>query len=106
HCIGMCGAIALSLPVQQFAGWKKYSGILLYNIGRVITYGAMGAVLGTLGSTFNFMGWQQALSVILGVLLFIICILAIKRNTIRQSAFVQKHWNNKLINIIASLFQN
>ena len=45
HCIGMCGPIALALPVHQYTGVRKYAGIGLYNIGRAFTYAALGLVL-------------------------------------------------------------
>lgn len=106
HCIGMCGAIALSLPVQHLEGWRKYVGIVLYNIGRVITYGVLGALLGSIGNTFSFFGWQQTLSVVLGVLLVIVCILTITRKRFSQSSWIQKYWNSRLINLIAPLFKN
>lgn len=102
----MCGAIALSLPVQHFSGVQKVIGILLYNIGRIITYGIMGAILGSIGSAFNFMGWQQSISIVLGIMLVVVFIVAIRKKQISQSAFVQKHWNNKIVNAIAPLFQN
>lgn len=69
HCIGMCGPIALSLPVHQMPAAQKYSNILLYNTGRAITYALMGAVLGLLGSSFQLFGLQQILSITGGVLI-------------------------------------
>ncbi|WP_198651998.1 sulfite exporter TauE/SafE family protein [Chitinophaga deserti] len=69
HCIGMCGPIALTLPVQHLSGWKKMGGILLYNAGRVVTYMLLGMVFGWLGQQFYLGGWQQWLSVFLGLLL-------------------------------------
>lgn len=71
HCIGMCGPIALALPVHQFSPLKKHAGILLYNIGRVFTYTAMGLLFGLLGQTFLLGGLQQALSITLGILLLL-----------------------------------
>ncbi|WP_346319741.1 sulfite exporter TauE/SafE family protein [Chitinophaga sp. YIM B06452] len=69
HCIGMCGPIALTLPVQQFKGARKLSGILLYNTGRVTAYMLMGTLFGWIGRQFYIGGLQQWLSVSLGVLL-------------------------------------
>ncbi len=69
HCIGMCGPIALTLPVQQFRGIRKLSGILLYNAGRVTAYMLMGVLFGWIGRQFYIGGLQQWLSVSLGVLL-------------------------------------
>ena len=44
HCVGMCGPIALSLPLRGNNFGQKITGGLLYNFGRSTTYGVMGAV--------------------------------------------------------------
>lgn len=54
HCIAMCGGINLSqsLPQRgaaQGGGLRALRPALLYNLGRVISYTAVGAVLGLLG---------------------------------------------------------
>ncbi|MES2566870.1 MAG: sulfite exporter TauE/SafE family protein [Bacteroidota bacterium] len=69
HCIGMCGPIALALPVNQYSPLKKYSGILLYNVGRIITYTTLGLFFGLLGQSFFIGGLQQGVSSGIGVLL-------------------------------------
>jgi sulfite exporter TauE/SafE len=71
HCIGMCGPIALALPVHQLSTLKKYFGILLYNLGRITTYTFLGVVFGLLGQSFFLGGFQQILSITIGVLLLI-----------------------------------
>ncbi len=71
HCIGMCGPIALALPVHQFGPIKKFFAILFYNFGRAITYALFGLLFGLLGQGFFMGGFQQILSVGLGVLLLI-----------------------------------
>lgn len=51
HCVAMCGGINLSQSVG--AGGGKSEGLknpLLYNLGRVISYTAIGAIVGGLGS--------------------------------------------------------
>jgi sulfite exporter TauE/SafE len=71
HCIGMCGPIAMALPVHG-KGWKfRVLGIYLYNSGRILTYGILGAFLGTLGLGIKLAGYQQALSITLGILLLL-----------------------------------
>jgi len=75
HCVGMCGPIALSLPVGNLPGWRKISAIGLYNIGRALSYAGIGLVLGLLGSSFNLFGWQQGLSVAGGILILIFLLL-------------------------------
>ncbi len=71
HCIGMCGPIALALPVHHYSNFKKYIGIFLYNLGRVTTYTLLGLLFGLLGQSFFLGGFQQALSISIGVLLLL-----------------------------------
>lgn len=69
HCIGMCGPIALSLPINTTSFFHKVSHLLLYNFGRTLTYSFLGLVFGTIGQTFNFFGIQQYLSITIGVII-------------------------------------
>ncbi|HVI48008.1 MAG TPA: sulfite exporter TauE/SafE family protein [Chitinophaga sp.] len=75
HCIGMCGPIALTLPVQHPEGAAKAAGILLYNAGRITAYALMGILFGWLGRQFYLGGMQQWLSVTIGTLLLLIVLL-------------------------------
>jgi sulfite exporter TauE/SafE len=49
HCIGMCGPIAIALPVGAGSRLQFVTGRLLYNFGRVITYAALGVICGFIG---------------------------------------------------------
>ena len=96
HCIGMCGPIALTLPVRDQQGLKKYGGIFLYNIGRAITYTLLGLVLGYVGSRFRLWGLQQWISILCGtfILLFVFSNLnlGVQLRWVRQvNTWVQKH---------------
>ena len=71
HCIGMCGPIALALPVHQYPAVKKYAAILLYNVGRILTYTLLGLLFGILGQSFFLGGFQQVFSIAIGVLLLL-----------------------------------
>jgi uncharacterized protein len=75
HCIGMCGPIAMALPASRETGFKKIAGSILYNAGRVVTYGFLGLLFGLLGKGFIIAGYQQALSITLGVLVLAIVLL-------------------------------
>ncbi|MDX1618880.1 MAG: sulfite exporter TauE/SafE family protein, partial [Balneolaceae bacterium] len=68
HCIGMCGPLALALPGS--AGHAHYYAAkrTVYNLGRVTTYSLMGAVVGLLSQTISVGGYQQALSIAVGLL--------------------------------------
>ena len=71
HCIGMCGPIALALPIQDQSKTKRLLSSLIYNFGRISTYATLGVLLGLVGNTLVLIGLQQWLSVILGVLILL-----------------------------------
>ncbi|MCG6186589.1 sulfite exporter TauE/SafE family protein [Maribellus maritimus] len=66
HCAGMCGPIAIALPLHGNTVSQKIFGGALYNIGRTLTYGIMGAVFGLLGQGIQMIGFQQKVSVLMG----------------------------------------
>jgi len=67
HCVGMCGPIALALPLGYASRGTLLISRILYNLGRIITYGLLGIVAGLLGKTIAMAGFQQTLSIVLGV---------------------------------------
>jgi len=69
HCVGMCGPIALALPVHQKKPVVKTLLILLYNLGRMLSYALLGSIVGLFGQSVAFAGYQQVLSITIGVLL-------------------------------------
>jgi uncharacterized protein len=71
HCIGMCGPIALSLPYQSTTRLRTAGNTLVYNFGRVLTYSFIGLLFGLLGEGIALAGWQQGISIGLGVLLLL-----------------------------------
>lgn len=83
HCIGMCGPLALALPVQHLAPWRQWLAILLYNLGRVLTYAVLGGLLGWAGRQFFVAGIQQWISIAAGSLVLLFTI---------QHYFLKKTW--------------
>jgi sulfite exporter TauE/SafE len=75
HCIGMCGPIAFSIPVKRTSSTSVLAGSLIYNSGRIITYTIIGFLFGLLGQGIALAGWQNALSITLGVLILFILFL-------------------------------
>lgn len=71
HCIGMCGPIAMAIPVNRSNNWTILSGILQYNLGRVLTYSVLGVLVGMIGITATTFGVLQWLSIITGIILII-----------------------------------
>ncbi|NLM14200.1 MAG: heavy metal transport/detoxification protein [Epulopiscium sp.] len=55
HCVGMCGGILLSQSLSTYSN-NKFEAVkpsLLYNLGRVISYTALGGLIGALGSVIS-----------------------------------------------------
>lgn len=72
HCIGMCGPIAFMLPIDRTNKTKGFFQILSYHLGRLFTYSLIGLLFGFLGKGFYFFGFQQQLSIIVGVLMILV----------------------------------
>lgn len=88
HCIGMCGPIALSLPVVTENHYSKFLGALLYNAGRVLTYACIGLLFGLAGKSFSLFGFQQVLSVSMGVIIILFLIFPPKKNLLTQNKHI------------------
>jgi sulfite exporter TauE/SafE len=71
HCLGMCGPLALALPGGNRRWGPLLLSRLLYNFGRIITYTIIGFAMGVLGRFVMFAGFQQILSLVLGVVLLL-----------------------------------
>jgi len=74
HCIGMCGPIAMMLPVDHKNPSKKALQVLIYHLGRLTSYGILGLVFGLLGRGFYMAGIQQQLSIAVGVGMIVLAV--------------------------------
>jgi uncharacterized protein len=74
HCVGMCGPLALALPIDHLSFSNKIAATTLYHAGRIITYILLGILFGTVGKGFYLAGWQQAFSVATGIIMLLIII--------------------------------
>ncbi len=71
HCMGMCGPIAFMLPVDRTNAFKKATQIGIYHFGRLIAYGCIGLVFGLIGKRLYLFGFQQHLSIAIGLLMIL-----------------------------------
>lgn len=71
HCIGMCGPIALALPLQKNSKRSRISGIFQYNFGKAFTYSILGAISGLVGASVLWAGGQQTLSIVAGCIILL-----------------------------------
>ena len=69
HCVGMCGPIALAVPVRQ--AQSRFFTAIQYNLGRIIAYAFLGLTFGIFGKGLSLSGVQQWVSVIAGLLLIL-----------------------------------
>ncbi len=74
HCVGMCGPLALALPLKNDNAAGKLYGAFVYNAGRVVTYSIFGLLFGLIGQTAAIFNFQQWLSIGAGsvILLFLL----------------------------------
>jgi hypothetical protein len=66
HCAGMCGPLALALPMTGNSRATFVLGRVAYNLGRIVTYCLLGAAFGLVGQTLAFAGFQRWVSIAAG----------------------------------------
>ena len=71
HCIGMCGPIAIALPLHGDSKIQRLLGGILYNFGRTTTYVIFGFILGLFGQSLGALGFQRWVSILAGSLMII-----------------------------------
>jgi len=96
HCIGMCGPIAFVLPVDRSSKMKVFFQTFLYHIGRLISYSLIGLLFGFIGKGLYLAGFQQRLSVLMGVLMILTIIIPI-------SLFNKYNFSKPLYKIISQV---
>ena len=69
HCVGMCGGFVLLLA--QRAGGRRQIHQVVYFSGKTLTYALFGVLAGGSGGAVAhlFAGWQNVLSIVLGLFL-------------------------------------
>jgi sulfite exporter TauE/SafE len=75
HCIGMCGPIAMMLPVDRNNPVKKATQIITYHLGRLTAYATIGFIFGLVGKGFFLAGIQQKLSIFIGVAMIVVILI-------------------------------
>lgn len=61
HCAGMCSPLVMALTSGRPFQYK-----VLYNAGRILTYGSLGLIAGEIGSLVQIPAFQGVLSLVLG----------------------------------------
>lgn len=80
HCLGMCGPIALAVPIKNNSTFARWKSALSYNLGRITVYALLGTVLGLLGEGIELIGMQQIASIAFGLMILIIGLVPVVSN--------------------------
>ena len=96
HCIGMCGPIAMMLPVDRSNPTKKTTQILTYQLGRLTAYSSLGLLFGLLGKGLFIAGFQQQLSIIVGLLMITVAI-------VPEKVFVKYNFSKPVYKVISNV---
>lgn len=106
HCVGMCGGIVITQCIPKpetlpggTAGrpraWFRPS--VLYNAGRLVSYAAVGALVGGMGHLVSFRGmWKGVVPVIGGLFMLVMAVNllgitpALRKFTLRMPSFFAK----------------
>jgi len=96
HCIGMCGPIAMMLPVDRSNQTKKTLQIFTYHLGRLAAYASIGFIFGLFGKGFSMAGLQQELSVILGIIIIVIVV-------IPEKVFIAYNFSKPIFKVISKI---
>ncbi|MDQ7002995.1 MAG: sulfite exporter TauE/SafE family protein [Ghiorsea sp.] len=71
HCVGMCGGLVSTLAMSQKRVW--WTGLMSYQLGRILTYTFLGLLAGMLGMVITQVSWiadmQRSLTILAGLLM-------------------------------------
>ncbi|HEY0741103.1 MAG TPA: sulfite exporter TauE/SafE family protein [Chryseosolibacter sp.] len=75
HCVGMCSP--LMMAVTRFSP-QSFLNRLVYNGGRIATYGILGMMVASVGLLLAIQQYQNILSIVLGVFMVAIALFQLK----------------------------
>jgi uncharacterized protein len=122
HCVGMCGPLTVALTLSQRDSPKSNSILfsIYLNLGRILSYGIVGAVLGSLGSLIALSSqlagvgsvFRQSIVVFTGLLLIWCGLNHINPNLFPKIPIVQpiqsklKAYLDRLMNRLSNISNN
>lgn len=96
HCVGMCGPIAMMLPVDHQNEAKKVTQIITYHLGRLTAYSTIGLIFGLLGRGFFLAGMQQNMSIFIGIAMILIVL-------IPEKIFAKYNFSKPVYKVISNI---
>lgn len=105
HCIGMCGPLALSLPTGSKSALGRLFESLVYNLGRVFTYGVYGALLGVGSGLLLPPFLQSHLSLLMGGLMLLLAVYVFWSGRVQFEAGPQASFYRRISNALGLLYR-
>lgn len=100
HCAGMCGPLVLSMPFSDRHGRPSINNVVLYHMGKTISYTILGALFGIFGMGLKIAGSQQFFSIGFGLLILILVIGPKINNTINNYLRkIENRWSHAMIRL-------
>lgn len=96
HCVGMCGPIAMMLPVDRTNEAKRVMQIITYHLGRISSYSILGLFFGLLGRGLFLAGFQQKMSVLVGILMIVVVL-------VPEKVFAQLNFSKPVFRLISQV---
>jgi uncharacterized protein len=96
HCIGMCGPIAMMLPVNKENQAKKVTQILTYHFGRLTAYAIIGFIFGIIGRGLYLAGFQQKMSIFIGISMIAVIL-------IPEKVFAKYNFSKPIFKLISKI---
>ena len=106
HCAGMCGPIVIALPSGVVGGIHLWNTRILYNLGRILTYGILGAMIGIIGQGLFLGGLQRWVSILSGIVLIISVLLPLRLTDRLNAAGFLNHINKRVRQQLATVLGN
>ncbi len=106
HCAGMCGPLMLTSLFTKNENRMPIKTWTIYHSGRIFIYALWGALFGTIGTSMKFFGFQQNISLTLGIAILSIMLMIMIFPSVEtkiQQYIGYKHIRNKIFSIAKTL---
>lgn len=97
HCIGMCGPLVMALPILHLNSVQKVMATVLYHLGKIMTYGILGVLIGLFGKQIPLYNLQQHLSIVIGGLMLVYVLWVFYLHPKRSLGYFKIDWIQKPI---------
>ncbi|MCU7496789.1 MAG: sulfite exporter TauE/SafE family protein [Ignavibacteria bacterium] len=106
HCAGMCGPLLVALLLSRRSRLNLMLGRIIYNAGRISTYMLLGVVIGTFGSASRLFGFQQNMSVMLGIAILLLVVMPRRYKNKLMGLPLYQFYNVKLQTFMGKVLKN